>query len=99
MTFRTYCLVPLAVIGAVAISGCNSGGDTSAGETTAGTSPTRGGAAKKALKVTLIAKSSTNPVFLSARSGAEEAAKDLKEKTGVDVTIDWQTPSDEDAQV
>jgi ABC-type sugar transport system substrate-binding protein len=30
---------------------------------------------KKTVKIALIAKSSTNPVFLSARTGAEAAAK------------------------
>ncbi len=47
----------------------------------------------------MIAKSSTNPVFLSARTGAEAAAKDLTAKTGVPVEIDWLTPPTEDGQV
>jgi len=51
------------------------------------------------LKITMIAKSSTNPVFLSARTGAEAAAKDLSAKHGVTVTIDWRTPPTEDGQV
>jgi ribose transport system substrate-binding protein len=53
---------------------------------------------KKTLKITMIAKSSTNPVFLSARKGAEDAAKELSAKTGVAISIDWQTPPQEDAQ-
>ncbi len=55
--------------------------------------------AKKDIKITLIAKSSTNPVFLYARDGAEAAAKELGEKNGVKITIDWQTPPTEDGQV
>ncbi|MBU0607954.1 MAG: substrate-binding domain-containing protein [Armatimonadetes bacterium] len=51
------------------------------------------------LKITMIAKSSTNPVFLSARTGAEAAAKDLSAKHGMTVTIDWRTPPTEDGQV
>ncbi len=47
----------------------------------------------------MIAKSSTNPVFLSARTGAEAAAKELGEKHGVQITIDWRTPPQEDGQV
>ena len=35
----------------------------------------------------MIAKSSTNPVFLSARTGAEAAAKELSQKHGVPVEI------------
>ena len=36
---------------------------------------------KKTIKIALIAKSSTNPVFLSARTGAEAAAKESPEST------------------
>jgi len=56
-------------------------------------------AAGKSLKISMIAKSSTNPVFLSARTGAEAAAKDLSAKYGVKIDIDWRTPSTEDGQV
>src|SRR5207247_9240251 len=54
---------------------------------------------KKTLKIALIAKSSTNPVFLSARTGAEAAAKELSAKHGIDIVIDWRTPPTEDGQV
>ncbi|HTS19254.1 MAG TPA: substrate-binding domain-containing protein [Verrucomicrobiae bacterium] len=54
---------------------------------------------KKSFKIAMIAKSSTNPVFLSARTGAEAAAKDLSAKYGIDVAIDWRTPPTEDGQV
>jgi len=47
----------------------------------------------------MIAKSSTNPVFLSGRAGADSAAKELTAQTGVHVTIDWLTPPSEDATV
>jgi ribose transport system substrate-binding protein len=51
------------------------------------------------LKIGLIAKSSTNPVFLSARTGAEAAAKELTQKYNVPVEIAWLTPPTEDGQV
>jgi len=54
---------------------------------------------KKTIKIALIAKSSTNPVFLSARTGAEAAAKELSAKYGIDIVIDWRTPPTEDGQV
>lgn len=54
---------------------------------------------KKSFKIALIAKSSTNPVFLSARTGAEAAAKELSAKYGIDITIDWRTPPTEDGQM
>jgi ribose transport system substrate-binding protein len=55
--------------------------------------------AKKNYIITLIAKSSTNPVFLSARTGAERAAKDLSDKYGIEIKIDWRTPPTEDGQL
>jgi ribose transport system substrate-binding protein len=54
---------------------------------------------KKSLRIALIAKSSTNPVFLSARTGAEAAAKDLSEANGIKISIKWLTPPTEDGQV
>ena len=47
----------------------------------------------------MIAKSSTNPVFLSARTGAEAAAKELSAKHNVPIEIAWLTPPNEDGQV
>jgi ribose transport system substrate-binding protein len=51
------------------------------------------------LRIAMIAKSATNPVFVSARKGAETAAKELAQKHGVPIEIVWMTPSDEDGQV
>lgn len=69
---------------------------------TAGCHPTGSGPGpsnKHGIKIAMIAKSSTNPVFLSARTGAEAAAKELSEKHGISVSIDWRTPPTEDGQV
>ena len=55
-------------------------------------------AEKKKITIGLVAKSQSNPVFQAAYSGAKDAAKELGPKYGVEVFIDWQTPSDEDAQ-
>lgn len=63
------------------------------------TAPPPPAAAGKTLKITMIAKSSTNPVFLSARTGAEAAAKDLSAKHNLNIVIDWRTPPTEDGQV
>jgi ribose transport system substrate-binding protein len=51
------------------------------------------------VKIALIAKSSTNPVFLSARTGAEAAAKELAQKHGIQIEVTWLTPPSEDGQV
>ncbi len=55
--------------------------------------------AARPFKIAMIAKSSTNPVFLAARTGAEAAAKELTQKHGVSVEIAWLTPPMEDGQV
>jgi ribose transport system substrate-binding protein len=55
--------------------------------------------APRGLKIAMIAKASTNPVFLSARTGAEAAAKELTAKHNVPVSIAWLTPPSEDGQV
>lgn len=64
--------------------------------------PTGGGAkkppAKKSYVLGVIAKSQSNPVFLAARTGAMDAARELGEKYGVTIKIDWRTPVSEDAQ-
>jgi ribose transport system substrate-binding protein len=53
---------------------------------------------RKVITITLVGKSSTNPVFLSARVGAEAAAKDLSDKhKAIEVKIDWRTPKAESA--
>jgi ribose transport system substrate-binding protein len=73
------------------------GGDKSA---PAGSTPAAGApAAGRGLKIAMIAKSSTNPVFLSARTGAEAAAKELSQKHGIPIEIVWLTPPAEDGQV
>lgn len=58
------------------------------------------GAQEKATtyRIGLIAKSESNPVFIAARVGAEDAARDLGKKYGVNIEILWRTPADEDAQ-
>ena len=50
-------------------------------------------------KIALIAKSSTNPVFLSARTGADAAARELSQKHGIAIEVAWLTPPQEDGQI
>ena len=59
-----------------------------------------GAAAQAQQKITIgmVAKSQSNTVFQAAYAGAKDAARELGPKYGVDVTIDWETPPDEDAQ-
>jgi ribose transport system substrate-binding protein len=53
----------------------------------------------KTFTIAMIAKSSTNPVFLSGRAGADSAAKELSKQYGVDVKVNWLTPPSEDATI
>jgi ribose transport system substrate-binding protein len=48
------------------------------------------------VKIAMIAKSSANFVFLSARQGAEDAARALARKHGLTVEVVWLTPPKED---
>src|SRR5215207_11662004 len=74
-----------------------SGGD---GKTAAkGDSTASAGGAGKGIKIAMIAKSSDNPVFLAARTGAEAAAKELSAKHGVQVDVEWLTPPKEDGEL
>jgi ribose transport system substrate-binding protein len=89
----------MAAMAALLLAGCPKGKTTvpATGEAPAasGGSP----AAAKPIRIAMIAKSSTNPVFLSARRGAETAAKDLSGRTGVPIEIIWLTPPQEDGQI
>jgi ribose transport system substrate-binding protein len=73
---------------------CGGGAETKADSQTAAV-PKAGGK----FIIAMIAKSSTNPVFLAARTGAEKAAQEQSAKTGLDIQINWLTPPQEDAQV
>ena len=55
-------------------------------------------AADRKIVIGMVAKSQSNPVFQAGYAGAKDAAKELGPKYGVAVSIDWQTPPDEDAQ-
>jgi ribose transport system substrate-binding protein len=63
------------------------------------TATTPAAARSPGLKIAMIAKSTTNPVFVSARKGAEAAAKELSQKHDVPIEIVWMTPDHEDGQV
>ncbi len=73
----------------VGLSGCESE-SSKKGETTS--------AEVKKIKITMIAKSMENPVFLTARRGAEAAVKEISENNSdLEVILDWKTPSEESA--
>jgi ribose transport system substrate-binding protein len=80
----TFARAAAAVILAVAVAGCSRESNAP-------------GAA--GFKIAMIAKSSTNPVFLSARTGAEAAARELSQKHNLPIEIMWLTPPLEDGQV
>ncbi|HUC85803.1 MAG TPA: substrate-binding domain-containing protein [Candidatus Acidoferrales bacterium] len=53
---------------------------------------------QKVYTFALIAKNQANPVFQAARTGAEDAARDLSQKLGVPIKVQWRTPNEDDAQ-
>lgn len=80
-------LAALAAIGAAA-TGCR------APEAARGRS-----AHPDSITIAMIAKSSTNPVFLSARTGAEDMARKLSDSLHIAVRVVWLTPPQEDGQL
>ena len=88
---------PLITLAAAAGLFACAKGDKPAGESgTAAAAATTGG---KTFTIAMIAKSSTNPVFLSGRKGAEVAAEELSKAHNMTVKIDWLTPPNEDGTV
>ena len=77
------------------VAACSGGGSEKAADTQAAAPTAKG----NTFTIAMIAKSSTNPVFLAARTGAETAAKELSAKTGKDIRVNWLTPPQEDGQV
>jgi ribose transport system substrate-binding protein len=86
--------------GLLAACGNNSGGGGGGGGGDAAGGDGGGGDAgsRPSYQIGLIAKSSSNPVFLAARQGAYDAARELGEQYGVEITVLWKAPNAEDAQ-
>jgi ribose transport system substrate-binding protein len=103
-SFRSACarraLLALLPAALLASAGCKQPPPPAAsgGEKPAGDKPVAP-AGKQPIRIAMIAKSSTNPIFLSARRGAETAAKDLSGKAGVPIEVMWLTPPQEDGQI
>lgn len=85
-------LVAIAA-GLLAACGNNTGGGGAGGGNNAG-----GGQSRPRYQIGVIAKSSSNPVFLAARQGAIDAGRVLGAEMGCDVEVIWKTPNAEDAQ-
>jgi ribose transport system substrate-binding protein len=94
--FRSLRFAPLVSIAALAAA-CGGSAKPAAGGSAAAT--TAGAGLPKTFTIAMIAKSSTNPVFLAGRVGAEAAAAEQSKKLGIKISIDWLTPPTEDAQV
>lgn len=83
---KQFCVLLLIVALAI-ISGCGDSDVESKGKND-----------KETIIITMIAKSSANPVFISAKTGAIKTAEALTEKhSKLRVIIDWQTPENESA--
>lgn len=84
-----------AALALTCLGACERGGGT----TPTANKPASGATAERSYVFGVIAKSQSNPVFQAARSGAEQAARDLEnDHPGLHVKIEWRTPTDEDAQ-
>jgi len=93
----------LLVVSLAVVNGCKreessssgAGGGASTQASGAGGAGAGGG---KTIKIGIVAKSISNAVFQAAHSGAQDAAKELGPKYGVNVEVEIRTPTDEDAQ-
>lgn len=97
-------LAGMAVAAMTTLAACSGGGSpapasAASPSAAAASAASPGPGGHRRIKIALIAKSSTNPVFLSARSGAEAAARDLSKQHGIEVEVAWLTPPQEDGQV
>jgi ribose transport system substrate-binding protein len=89
---------PVMALWALAlVAACGGGGAKKKADTQTATAAPK--ASDNTFTIAMIAKSSTNPVFLAARTGAEAAAKELSAKTGKEIRVNWLTPPQEDGQV
>jgi ribose transport system substrate-binding protein len=84
----------LALALTAALAACSGGGDKPADSAQTGAA-----ANGKKLTIAMIAKSSNNPVFLAARTGADAAAKELSAKHNMQIVVNWLTPPQEDGEV
>lgn len=89
MKIKKIFTVQILLVSLVMIFSCNDGSDEQDGQKPAGA---------KTITITMIAKSSANPVFISAKTGAIKKAEDISEKYSLlDVVINWRTPENENA--
>ena len=96
---RWIAAVASIITGLAACSGAKESNPPAQSDTAAKAAAPAAGAAGTRIAIAVIAKSSNNPVFLAARTGAEAAAKELSEKNNIHIEIRWLTPPTEDGQV
>ena len=90
-------LCAVLLVACVALMSCKRE-DSATGTGGGATTQASGAGGKKTIRIGIVAKSISNAVFQAAHSGAQNAAKELGPKYGVDVVVEIRTPTDEDAQ-
>ncbi|HZI42433.1 MAG TPA: substrate-binding domain-containing protein [Gemmatimonadaceae bacterium] len=88
-----------AIVAVLALACGSNESKQDSSKTAAGPAPATATHNDSTMRIAVIAKSSDNPVFLAARTGAEAAAKELGAKNHMKIEILWLTPPQEDAQV
>jgi ribose transport system substrate-binding protein len=98
---HSWLALPIAAAAAALLAtagACSKQSESSNASTNNGSGSSGGTAAGKTYVIGVVAKSQANPVFQAARTGAQDAARDLSERYGINVEIQWRTPNQEDAQ-
>src|ERR1017187_2013656 len=86
----------LTVVTAMLAAGCGKSTSSSGSQTQTQTPAKPKG--KSEYVFAMAAKSQSNPVFQSARVGAEDAAAELSKQLGMKISVLWRTPNEQDAQ-
>ena len=96
MKIRLLLAAPFA---ALAVLAASCGGSSSSQPASSSTPSTGSAPSAKKIVIGIVAKSNSNAVFQVARIGAEDAAKRLSAQLNMNITVDWRTPNDENAQM
>jgi len=93
MTIRTILGTLTVGLCAAVLTACGGGDDKDAKGGGKDQSQTQ-----KTYVIGVVAKSQSNKIFIPTRTGADDAARDLSKRLGIEVQIRWQTPPTEDAE-
>ncbi|MCC6285677.1 MAG: substrate-binding domain-containing protein [Phycisphaerales bacterium] len=94
MSRAKWCVSVVLAVGAALLAGCGGGKKDEPKKP----APSPGGT-PASYTIGVIAKSTSNKIFLPVEKGAKDAAAALSAELGIEVSVIWQTPPNEDAKL